>query len=118
MTKKKSRKKVTQYDHNPLAYVADSSIHGHGLFARKTIAKNEHIGTYDGKPTQDDGMHVLWLLDEESNQWEGIDGHNEMRFLNHSEQPNADFWNDELYALKSIKKDEEITFDYQWDEQE
>lgn len=106
------------YDDNPLAYVARSDIHGRGLFARRDIQVDEYIGTYEGPATQDDGMHVLWLWNEETDRWEGIDGINEMRFLNHSNKPNADWWGDELYAIRTIRADEEITFDYGWDEEE
>lgn len=106
------------YDSNPRAYVATSPIHGRGLFARERIEADEYIGTYEGPDTNRDGMHVLWLWNEDTEQWEGIDGLNEMRFLNHSSTPNADWWGDELYALATIEPDEEITFDYGWDEEE
>ena len=107
------KKTVKQhYNDNPLAYVGESTIHGRGLFARKKIKAEDYIGTYEGPATQKDGMHVLWLWNEETERWEGINGKNEMRFLNHSGQPNADWWDDELYALRTIKKGEEITFDY------
>jgi hypothetical protein len=105
-----------RFDDNPLAYVADSDIHGRGLFARRRIEKGEYIGTYLGPDTEIDGMHVLWLWNEDTGAWEGIDGENEMRFLNHSPRPNADWWGDELYALRDIESGEEITFDYGWDE--
>ncbi|GAB4175264.1 MAG: hypothetical protein Kow0020_10930 [Wenzhouxiangellaceae bacterium] len=101
-----------RYDDNPLVYVARSPIHGRGLFARVPIAKGTLIGRYEGPRTRRDGMHVLWVWDEDTGRWEGIDGTNEMRFLNHSADPNADWWGDELYALRDIAKDEEITFHY------
>lgn len=107
-----------KYDANPQAYVADSPIHGRGLFARVRIERDEYIGAYEGPASDEDGMHVLWLWNEETEKWEGIDGVNEMRFLNHSSDPNADWWGDELYALRTIEPDEEITFDYGWDEEE
>lgn len=107
-----------KYDCNPLAYVAESPIHGRGLFARRTIARDEYIGTYEGPATQKNGMHVLWLWNEERERWEGINGKNEMRFLNHDSEANADWWGDELYALRDIEPDEEITFDYGWDDEE
>lgn len=110
--------KKTDYDDNPLAYVAESPIHGHGLFARRRIEPDAYIGTYEGPASEEDGMHVLWLWNEDTDQWEGIDGINEMRFLNHASEPNADWWGDELYALRRIEPDEEITFDYGWDEEE
>lgn len=109
---KKATTKSSKYDDNPMAYVGDSPIHGKGLFARKPIAHEAFIGTYEGPATQKDGMHVLWLFNEETDQWEGINGRNEMRFLNHSKSPNADWWDNDLYALRDIEADEEITFDY------
>lgn len=107
-----------KYDDNPRAYVADSPIHGRGLFARRRIETDEYIGTYEGSATDRNGMHVLWLWNEDHERWEGIDGNNEMRFLNHSAEPNAEWWDDDLYALRTIEADEEITFDYGWDEEE
>ena len=107
----------SKFDRNPLAFVDDSPIHGKGLFARRKIRKNQYIGTYEGRGTRTDGMHVLWLWDDETGQWDGIDGNNEMRFLNHSANPNADWWGEELYAIRDIEAGEEITFDYgeDWD---
>jgi uncharacterized protein len=107
-----------KYDSNPMAYVDRSPIHGRGLFARRDIEPDEFIGTYEGPATQTDGMHVLWLWNEERERWEGIDGDNEMRFLNHDADPNADWWGNDLYAIRAIARGEEITFDYGWDEEE
>ncbi|MDT8409445.1 MAG: SET domain-containing protein-lysine N-methyltransferase [Wenzhouxiangellaceae bacterium] len=109
---------MKKYNDNPLAYVGASPIHGKGLFARQDIAYDTWIGTYAGPFTLDDGMHVLWIWSDENDRWEGIHGNNEMRFLNHSKQPNADWWGDELYALRAIEKDEEITFHYgdEWED--
>lgn len=103
-----------RYDNNPLAFVDESPIHGRGLFARKPIAVDALIGEYQGPTTLKNGMHVLWIWSEKRKRWEGIDGKNEMRFLNHSDAPNADWWGTELYAIKPIAAGEEITFDYGW----
>ncbi len=120
MTKKSAKKTKARrrYDQNAAAYVDSSPIHGRGLFARRSIKVDEYIGTYEGKRTQKNGMHVLWLWNEERERWEGIDGENEMRFLNHADDPNADWWGEDLYATRSIEKDEEITFDYGWNDEE
>lgn len=107
-----------KYTQNPLARVAESPIHGRGLFARCDIPTGELIGTYAGKRTLENGMHVLWAWDENDEKWVGVDGDNEMRFLNHSGQPNAEFYDTDLYSLKDIPTGEEITFDYQWDEED
>jgi uncharacterized protein len=110
--------KKKTYDDNPRVRVAPSDIHGHGLFAREAIACDDYIGSYEGPATQTDGMHVLWLWNEDTERWEGIDGRNEMRFLNHSAEPNADWWGTDLYAVRDIAAGEEITFDYGWDEED
>lgn len=106
------------YQDNPKVYVDDSAIHGYGLFAKKDIKKGQYIGTYEGPSSKKNGMHVLWVWDEDDEKWLGINGKNEMRFANHADKPNAEFWGDEMYALKKIKKGAEITFDYQWDKDE
>lgn len=97
--------------------VRSSDIHGYGLFSTRKIAKGELIGWYRGVRTRKDGMHVLWV--EEDDEKFGLDGVNELRYLNHAKRANAAFWGDELYALKGISKGGEITFNYDgydWDE--
>lgn len=116
----KAAKRPKKVAPNPLdlPYVVKSSrIHGYGLFATRKIAKGELIGWYCGVRTRKDGMHVLWV--EEDDEKFGLDGVNELRYLNHSKRANAAFWGDELYALKAIAKGGEITFNYDghdWDE--
>lgn len=107
-----------KYNQNSLVRVTESPIHGRGLFARCDIAVESFIGTYAGKKTSNNGMHVLWIWDEKDEKWVGVDGDNEMRFLNHSGQPNAEFYETDLYALRDIAAGEEITFDYQWEEED
>ncbi|MCA8961865.1 MAG: SET domain-containing protein-lysine N-methyltransferase [Planctomycetes bacterium] len=93
------------------SYVARSPIHGRGLFAKRKIRKGTLIGTYEGPRVRKDGMHVLWVEDERG-KWFGIDGKNQLRYLNHSRNPNAEFIGEELIALRTIAPDEEITFHY------
>ncbi|MCW8924672.1 MAG: SET domain-containing protein [Xanthomonadales bacterium] len=105
---------MQEYDDNPLCYVADSPIHGRGLFARRDIERGTWIGHYDGPQTQENGMHVLWIeadveVDEE---WIGYDGNNELRFLNHDPHPNGEMDGLDLYAAQTIRAGEEITIDY------
>lgn len=90
-----------------------STIHGKGVFATVPIKKGTLIGQFEGKRTAKDGMHVLWLFDEEKECWYGIKGENSLIYLNHSPLPNAEFTNrGELFALKRIKRGEEITIHY------
>jgi SET domain-containing protein len=98
-------------DLEALFFVEDSTIHGQGLFARKTLEKGYYLGTYDGPETLDNGMHVLWVMNEEE-EWIGRDGRNLLRYLNHSREPNAEFDGFDLYAITDIEADEEVTIDY------
>ena len=94
-----------------LFYVEDSAIHGKGLFAKSDISKGTYLGEYLGPETTENGMHVLWTEDEDG-EWIGRDGKNALRYLNHNTKPCAEFDDYELYAIKKIKADQEITIDY------
>ena len=91
--------------------VRQSSVHGRGVFATRRIRKGARIGTFEGRPTKRDGTHVLWVLDE-SGEEIGIRGQNDLRFLNHSLRPNAEFLGAELIALRNIQPGCEVTFHY------
>lgn len=104
------------YDTNPLCFVADSPVHGRGLFARHDIPADTWIGHYDGPQTLENGMHVLWVEsgedDDEADEWIGYNGNNELRFLNHDTQPNGEMDGLDLYAIHDISAGDEITIDY------
>jgi len=91
--------------------VKKSRIHGKGLFAAQTIKKGEHIGTYKGPRAKRNGTYVLWVPDAKGKYY-GISGRNDLRYLNHSSKPNAEFEGPELFATKKIRKGTEITFHY------
>lgn len=89
-------------------YVAESPVHGRGLFASRSIAEGEILGRLVGKPTTEDGPHVLWLSDET-----GFEVSCDLRFINHSKQPNAIYYDDlTVVALCDIAPGEEIVHDY------
>jgi hypothetical protein len=94
-----------------LFYVADSGIHGKGLFARSAIAAGTYLGEYDGPETDENGMHVLWAETDDGD-WIGRDGQNLLRYINHAENPCAEFQGFELYAIEAIAPDQEITIHY------
>jgi SET domain-containing protein len=102
---------LRKIDYNKMFYVDDSAIHGKGLFARTKLKKGKCLGTYDGPKTKNNAMHVLWV-EEEEGKWIGRDGKNILRYLNHSNKPCAEFDGFDLYVMRDIKKDEEVTFDY------
>lgn len=90
-------------------YIAKSTIHGQGLFAGKEIAAGELIGWLSGEPCTEDGSYVLWLSETE-----GFRVTCDLRFINHSHQPNACYYDDlSVVALREIPAHEEITHDYE-----
>ncbi len=93
-----------------LVVVAPSSIDGRGVFARRDIAQGSFIGTYEGKTARRNGKYVLWVEDGEETT--ARSGTPPLKFLNHSDQPNAYFDGFDLYAEVDISKGDEITFDY------
>jgi SET domain-containing protein len=101
---------------NKLVFVTRSPIHGRGLFAAGPINAGQLIGVYEGPEVTDDGTHVLWIQDDTANSWTGYNGKNELRFINHSDQPNAEMDGLNCYALSDIEPGTEITIDYGWNE--
>jgi SET domain-containing protein len=96
-----------------VAYVAESGIHGRGLFAACDIARGEYIGTFHGPPARRDGHYVLWVYaSPEDAEPVGRSGRNMLRFLNHAALCNAQFDGFDLYARRAIAAGEEITIDY------
>ncbi|MDH5648995.1 MAG: SET domain-containing protein [Gammaproteobacteria bacterium] len=94
-------------------YISSSPIHGKGLFARLDISRGERIGTFKGSKAKRNSKHTLWVYDENNNVI-GRHGKNNLRFLNHSAKPNAEFDGFELYALRKIRPNEEIVIHYGW----
>jgi SET domain-containing protein len=103
---------VAQIKLSTIVYSAPSEIHGTGLFAKREITAGEYIGTYKGPRTDEDGTYVLWVF-EEGKKPVGRNGRNLLRYLNHAEAGNAEFDGFDLYALRDILQDEEITFNYE-----
>ncbi len=97
--------------------VRQSPIHGLGLFAQADIPSDAYIGDYDGPTVEEDGRYVLWVEDSDG-EWEGVDGRNALRYMNHSLTPNAELRGVELFALRALKRGEEITIHYgeDWEE--
>lgn len=92
----------------PATYVAASPIHGRGLFAAEPIAGGSIIGHLETRPCTGDGDYVLWL-----GPTEGFEVLCDLRYINHSDRPNACYYDDlSVVALRDIAAGEEITHDY------
>lgn len=91
--------------------IRNSGIHGKGVYAVAPIVKGAKIGTYHGEITEEDDTYVLWITDENGDEY-GVNGTTDLKFLNHSHVPNTEFDGDELHALRDINPEEEITFHY------
>lgn len=108
-----------------LLEVRPSSIEGTGVFARRSIAKDDCIIEYTGE-------HIPWSTvadegDAERTYYFGIfdgsivinpeRGGNEARWINHSCEPNCEAIEEEdgrvfIYALRDIAAGEELCYDY------
>jgi hypothetical protein len=92
----------------PTVYIADSLIHGKGLFAGAHVPAGTVIGWLQGIPCKRDGSHVLWLSADEA-----IEVTCDLRYINHADDPNACYYDDlSVVALRDIHPQEEITHDY------
>lgn len=100
-----------------IVYVDDSGIHGRGVFAARSIASGAYIGTFAGPRARRDSMYVLWVyVSDGEDAAVGRIGRNMLRFLNHAPCCNAAFEDFDLYATRPIRRGDEITIDYGWDE--
>ena len=84
---------------------------GEAVFALIDIPRNAEIGEFEGYEVDHDTQHSL-TLDGVTIEPTGI-----LRFLSHSCEPNAYFKGRMLFAMRLIKKEEEITIDYMVTEQ-
>jgi len=99
-------------------YIGKSSLHGKGLIASSNIKKGETIFTIKGKKikflinTREQAKIAgLNWIGYDKNIW--IDPIDYGLYFNHSCNPNAAIKGRvKVIALKNIKKDEEVTFDY------
>lgn len=90
-------------------FVADSPVHGKGLFALKKIKANTVIARLHGMPTFDDGTYVLWITDEL-----GLELTNDLKYINHDKNPNAAYSDLDVTVIKDVMPGEELLHDYGW----
>lgn len=90
-------------------FVAESEVHGKGLFAAKRIKADTVIGRLHGMPTHDDGIYVLWVSDEL-----GLELTNDFKYINHNSDPNAAYSDLDVTVLRDVEPGEELLHDYGW----
>ncbi len=87
--------------------VKESSIHGKGLFSAKNICKDTVIGKCEVENTKKSNMYTLWVGDKP------FDVKCDLRFINHSEEPNIVYYDDfTVVALRDISEGEELLHNY------
>lgn len=116
--------------------VKNSSIHGRGVYARKDLVKGTRIIEYLGrKITKDESQKIydkqlelhkknptktgsVYIFDvDENHDLDGDVWWNRAKLVNHSCAPNCESLTEDngtiaLYAVKNIKKGEELSFNY------
>lgn len=113
-----------------LTYISNSNVHHRGLFAKKFIKKGTRVIEYTGeKITSKEadrreelndkiGITYIFILNSRYCIDGAVDG-NDSIYINHSCNPNLKvvIKNNHiyLYAIKNIKKDEELSYDYAFD---
>jgi SET domain-containing protein len=112
---------MTPYKNRTNTYRVGRSDAGLGLFANKDIAKDEFIIEYTGEKISHAeadrrmGRYLFTLTDRIVLDGKGRE--HTARYINHSCDPNAETVIEDdrhvmVYAIKDIKKGEEITYDY------
>ena len=91
--------------------VGESPLHGKGLFATRKILEDELIIPIEGRPATEDGIYVLWWVNDDGSD-EGMEVTNDAKYVNHSSRPNAAYYDDGVYALRDIEPGEEILHHY------
>ena len=95
--------------------VADSAIHGKGVFATAVIKKGELLGHLQTRPAKDNGPYVLWCDDGKSAREVTCN----FRFINHAKKANVAYYDDlTVVAIRDILPGEELTHYYgdEWEE--
>jgi SET domain-containing protein len=123
-----ARKESDHYEPPPVE-TRDSGIHGHGVYATRSIKKGTRIIEYLGERIthaeadrryeikgDDDGHTFLFIASRRTVIDAGVNG-NAARFINHSCDPNCEtvIENGRVFieSIRRIKMGEELGYDYQ-----
>ena len=101
----------------PKVFVAESTVHGQGLFAGEHIRCGTVVGIYESRKVRKttEHPHILIIYDEDTGEeLEHLMGTNDFRFVNHSAFPNMGMCDEtlEFIALREISQGEELTWHY------
>lgn len=89
--------------------VANSPIHGKGLFALDLIRKDDLLGVIKGIHIYSDDMYAIWLT-----QHHAVRILCKFKYINHSDDPNIILYDTlEVCALRDIQAGEEILHNYE-----
>lgn len=100
-----------------------STIHGNGVFARRTVRSGRKIGELDGElisvaeaRRRAEGMEVVTIVEFEDDKALDVTIDPCLRYVNHSCEPNTYMRRIghcvEFYAIRRIRTGEELTCDY------
>ena len=109
--------------HDPLVKVADSGIHGLGVYTTDFIRKGARIIEYTGQrvpsieaPDDHDNPHTFYFGLENGEVINPVIGGNEARWINHCCEPNCEAIEEDdrifIYAMRNIEPGEELFYDY------
>lgn len=88
--------------------IANSPLHGKGLFAAGMIPEGTILGTIRGIRIFRDDTYALWLTETMA-----VRILCKYKYINHSDDPNVILYDTlEVCALRDIQAGEEITHDY------
>ena len=104
-------------------YVARSGLVGRGLFAGTAIAARAKVGEFEGEVIglrearrRAKGRRIVAIVELERHALDATRMQHGFRFINHSCAPNTFFRctreRAEIYALRAIRRGEELTVDY------
>ena len=89
--------------------MANSPIHGKGLFALDPIRKDDLLGVIKGIHIYSDDMHAIWLT-----QHQAVRILCKFKYINHSDDPNVILYDTlEVCALRDIQPGEELLHNYE-----
>jgi len=127
--RKHAARKETDHYEPPPVETRGSGIHGHGVYATRSIKKGTRIIEYLGERIthaeadrryaskgDDDGHTFLFIASRRTVIDAGVNG-NEARFINHSCDPNCETVIEDgrvfIESIRRIKPGEELGYDYQ-----